>query len=91
MAMFKKFVNTSLEIFGPSLSLESSYNQFSNSNCLPKLYIVQETWLMVVEESIHNGQIVQIKKNKWILDSGCSRHMTGNPDQGFSVLVIRQN
>ena len=35
---------------------------------------------MGVEESIHNGQIVQIKKNKWILDSGCSRHMTGNPD-----------
>ena len=21
---------------------------------------------------------MQIKKNKWILDSGCSRHMTGN-------------
>ena len=23
---------------------------------------------------------MQIKKNKWILDNGCSRHMTGNPD-----------
>ena len=35
---------------------------------------------MGVEESIKNKQTVQIKKNKWILDSGCSRHMTGNPN-----------
>ena len=80
MAMFKKIVNTSLGIFRPSLSLESAYNQYSNSSCLPKLYDAQETCFMGVEESIHNGQIMQIKKNKWILDSGCSRHMTGNPD-----------
>ena len=23
---------------------------------------------------------MQIRKNKWILESGCSRHMTGNPN-----------
>ena len=73
------FVNTSLEIFRSSLSFESAYNQYSNSSCLPKLFDVQESCFMGVEESIHNGQIMQIKKNKWILDSGCSRHMTVNP------------
>ena len=77
MAMF---VNTSLEIFRSSLSLESAYNQYSNSSCLPRLFDVQESCFMGVEESIHNGQIVQIRKNKRILDSGCSRHMIGNPD-----------
>lgn len=78
--MFEKIVNTSLEIFRSSLSLKSTYNQYSNSSCLPKLYDVQETCFMGVEESIHNRQIVQIKKKKWILDSGCPRHMTGNPN-----------
>ena len=77
MAMF---VNTSLEIFRSSLSLESAYNQCSNSSSLPKLFDVQESCFMAVEDSIHNGQIVQIKKKKWILDYGSSRHMTGNPD-----------
>ena len=77
MAMF---VNTSLEIFRSSLSLESAYNQCSNSSCLPKLFDVRETCFMGIEESIHKGQIVQIIKNKWIFDSGCSRHLTGNPD-----------
>ena len=80
MTMFEKLVNTSLEIFRSSLSHESAYNQYSNSSCLPKLYDVQEICFMGVEESIHNGKIMQINKNKWILDSGCSRHMNGNPD-----------
>ena len=35
---------------------------------------------MAIEDSIQNGQTIQIKRNKWILDSGCSRHMTGNPN-----------
>ena len=61
MAMF---INTSLEIFKSQLFLESAYNQCSNSSFLPKLFDVQESCFMSVEESIHNGQIVQIRKNK---------------------------
>ena len=72
------FVNTNLEVFKSSLFHESTYNQYSNSSYLPKLFDVQESCFMGVEESIHNGQIVQIRKNKWILDSGCSKHMKEN-------------
>ena len=42
---------------------------------------------MAFEESTLNGQIVKNKKNKWILDSGCSRHITGNPDM-LKILSI---
>ena len=35
---------------------------------------------MAFEESTLNGKMVQINKNKWILDSGCSRHMTGDSE-----------
>ena len=74
------FVNTNLEVFKPSLFLESAYNQYSNSSCLPRLFDVRESCFMGVEESIHNGQIVQIINKKWILDKGHYRHMTGNLD-----------
>ena len=39
----------------------------------------EQTCYMAFDESTPNGQTVQIEKDKWILDSGCSRHMTGNP------------
>ena len=80
MAIFEKSVKTSLELFKSSLFDKSAYECYSNSSCLPKFYNVQERCFMGIEESIHNRQIVQIRKDKWILDSGCSRHITVNPD-----------
>ena len=35
---------------------------------------------MAVENSNSRKQLVEMKKDKWILDSGWSRHMTGNPE-----------
>ena len=86
MAIFEKSVKTSLELFKSSLFHESAYECYSNSSCLPKFYNVQERCFMGIKESIHNGQSVQIKRNKWILDSGCSRHMTGNPNMLNNII-----
>ena len=58
MAMFKKFVNACLEIFISLLSLESAYNQYSNTSCLLRLFDVQESCFMGIEESIQNKQTV---------------------------------
>ena len=35
---------------------------------------------MAFDESTLNGKMLQIKKKKWILDSGYSRHMTRDPE-----------
>src|SRR5574338_547207 len=86
MAIFEKSVKTSLELFKSSLFHESAYECYSNSSCLPKFYNVRERCFMGIKESIHNGQSVQIKRNKWILDSGCSGHMTGNPDMLNNII-----
>ena len=81
MAIFGDFVNTSLKLFKSSLSHKSTYSYYRKPSYLPSFYSVQkEKCYMAFEESTLNGQMVQIKKNKWILDSGCSRHMTVNPE-----------
>ena len=78
MAIFEDFVNTSSKQFESSLFHKSAFEKL---RYLPNWCVVQEQMCyMAFDESTLNGQMVQIKKNKWILDSGCSRYMTGDPE-----------
>ena len=77
MAIFGDF---DFKIFKTLVSHMSAY-YYRKSSYLPSLYSMQkETCLMATDESTLKMQTMELKKNKWILDSGCSRHMTGNPD-----------
>ena len=79
MAIFGNFVHT--DFFKSLLLHKFAYSYYLKSSYLPILNSVQkETCFMAIRESTLDEQIVQIKKNKWILDSGCSRHMTGNSE-----------
>ena len=80
MAYFEKFSKNSSHMIKSFLSHKFTYDSYIESSNLQNLFTVQESCFMASNESIHNGQVVQIRKNKWILDSGCSRHMTGNPE-----------
>jgi len=63
-----------------SLFHKFACDYYKKSSYLQNEYDVQELCCMENEESSQNGQTVKIRKNKWILDSGCSRHMTRNLD-----------
>jgi len=63
MAIFEKFVNTSIKLFKLSMFHKFAYDYYKSSHLL-SLFVVQESCYMAFEESSHNGQIVQIKKNK---------------------------
>ena len=81
MAFLENFVNTSLNLCISSKYHRSAYSFYEKSSYLSNWFVMHEqTCYMAFEESITNGQTVQIEKDKWILDSGCSRHMTRNPE-----------
>ena len=79
MAMFKKFVNTSLEYSDHhcllSLHIINIQIQVVYQNCM----MCRKHALWVLRNQSTMDKLCISKKNEWILDSGCSRHMTGNP------------
>lgn len=81
MAFLENCVKTVLNLCISSKYHKSAYSYFEKSSYLPNWCVMQgQTCYMAFDESTPNGQTVQIEKDKWILDSGCSRHMTGNPE-----------
>ena len=81
MAFLENCVKTVLNLCISSKYHKSAYSYFEKSSYLPNWCVMQgQTCYMAFDESTSNGQTVQIEKDKWILDSGCSRHMTGNPE-----------